>query len=146
MTQSAIVDALTPGGNALIRVFQESACGHDCENCGVCGSRRKLTVEAGNPLRAVPGDLVIVETGTGKVIRAAALVYVLPLITLLLGCVLGYALRLGEGIQALLGIAGLVLGGAAAVLINRFIRRDRPLEYTIIDVSGHLGSGQEQEA
>lgn len=146
MTQSAIVDALTRDGNAVVRVFQESACGHDCENCGVCGSRRKLTVEAKNPLRAVPGDLVTVETGTGKIIKAAALVYVLPLCALLAGCVLGYVLGVGEGAQALLGVVGLALGSAAAVLFNRFIRRDRPLEYTIIDVGGHLGSGQEQEA
>lgn len=146
MTQSAIVDGLTPNGNAVVRVFQESACGHDCENCGVCGSRRKLTVEAKNPLQAIPGDLVTVETGTGKVIKAAALVYVLPLCALLLGCILGFALGLGEGLQALLGVAGLAVGSAGAVCINRFIRRDRPLEYTIIDVGGHLGSCQEQEA
>ena len=146
MTQSAIVDTLTCDGNAMVRVFQESACGHDCENCGVCGSRRKLTVEAKNPLRAVPGDLVTVETGTGKIIKAAALVYVLPLCALLAGCILGYVLGAGEGTQALMGVGGLAVGSAAAVLINRFIRRDRPLEYTIIDVGGHLGSGQEQEA
>ena len=146
MTQSAIVDALTFDGKAVVRVFQESACGHDCENCGVCGSRRKLTVEANNPLRAIPGDLVTVETGTGKIIRAAALVYVLPLATLLLGCVLGFLLGLGEGAQALLGVGGLALGSAGAVLINRFVRRDRPLEYTIIDVGGHPGPCQEQEA
>lgn len=146
MTQSAIVDSLTSDGRAMVRVFQQSACGHDCENCGVCGSRRKLTVEAGNPLRAVPGDLVTVETGTGKIIRAAALVYVLPLATLLLGCILGYILGCSEGIQALFGVGGLALGSAGAVLINRFIRRDRPLEYTIIDVGEHFGPCQEQEA
>lgn len=146
MTQSAIVDSLRPDGKAVVRVFQESACGHDCENCGVCGSRRKLTVEAGNPIQAMPGDLVTVETQTGKIIRAAALVYVLPLCALLLGCILGAALSLSEGMQALLGVGGLILGSAGAVCINRFIRQDRPLEYTIIDVGGHLGSGQEQEA
>ena len=146
MTQSAIVDSLRPDGKAVVRVFQESACGHDCENCGVCGSRRKLTVEAGNPMQAIPGDLVTVETRTGKVIKAAALVYVLPLCALLLCCILGAALHLREGIQALLGVVGLMLGSAGAVCINRFIRRDRPLEYTIIDVGEHIGSCQEQEA
>ena len=65
---------------------------------------------------------------------------------LLLGCILGAVLGFGEGTQALLSVGGLALGSLAAVLINRYIRRDRPLEYTIIDVGGHLGSGQEQEA
>lgn len=146
MTQSAIVESVAADGSAVIRVFQQSACGHDCESCGVCGDRRKLTARAQNPMNAVPGDLVTVETGTGKLVKAAALVYALPLTTLLLGCVLGYGLGLGEGAQALLSVLGLALGSAAAVLINQFIRRDRPLEFTIIDVGGHLGPYQEQEA
>ena len=146
MTQSAIVESVAADGSAVVRVFQRSACGHDCENCGICGDRRKLTARAQNPLNAVPGDLVTVETGTGKLMKAAALVYALPLAALLAGCVLGYGLGLGEGAQALLSVLGLALGSAAAVLINQFIRRDRPLEFTIIDVGGHLGSCQEQEA
>ena len=146
MTQSAIVDSVAADGSAVVRVFQQSACGHDCENCGVCGSRRKITARALNPMNAVPGDLVTVETGTGKIVKAAALVYALPLAALLLGGILGYALGFGEGIQALLAVAGLLLGSAAAVLINRFVRRDRPLEYTIIDVGENIGLHQEQEA
>lgn len=146
MTQSAIVAALTADGSAFVRVFQKSACGHECENCGVCGDRRELTVVAGNPLHAVPGDLVTVETGTGKIVKAAALVYALPLATMLAGCILGWGMGLNEGMQALLGVAGLVIGCAAAVLVNRYVRRDRPLEYTIIDVGENLAPRQEQEA
>ena len=146
MTQSAMVSGLTADGSALVKVFQKSACGHDCENCGVCGDRRELTVIAKNPLRAVPGDLVTVETGTGKVVLAAALVYALPLALLLLGCILGAALGFGEGAQALMSVAGLGLGSLAAVLINRYVRRDKPLEYTIIDVGENLNPCQEQEA
>ena len=146
MTQTAMVTALTADGSALVKVFQKSACGHDCENCGVCGEKREITVLAGNPLRAVSGDLVTVETATGKLVGAAALVYALPLALLLLGCILGAVLGFGEGVQALLSLGGLALGSLAAVLINRYVRRDRPLEYTIIDVGENLGSRQEQEA
>ena len=146
MTQSAIVSALTADGRALVKVFQKSACGHDCENCGVCGDRRELTVLAGNPLRAVPGDLVTVETGTGKIVLAAALVYALPLAVMLAGIILAVLLQFGEGTQALLGVGGLALGSLIAILVNRFIRRDKPLEYTIIDVGENLNPRQEQEA
>ena len=144
MTQSAIVEALAGGGSAVIRVFQQSACGHDCSECGgVCGSRRSITARAKNPLGAVPGDLVTVETRTGKLIQAAALVYLLPLGTLLLGCVLGYLLGGTERVQAFAGLGGLLAGCLAAVLINRFVRRDRPLEFTIIDVGGHMEENEE---
>ena len=146
MTQTAMVTALTADGSALVKVFQKSACGHDCENCGVCGEKREITVLAGNPLRAVSGDLVTVQTATVKLVGAAALVYALPLALLLLGCIFGAVLGFGEGMQVLLSVGGLALGSLAAVLINRYIRRDRPLEYTIIDVGENLSSRQEQEA
>ncbi len=144
MTQSAVVETLTRSGDAMIRVYQKSACGHDCSDCsGICGSKRSITVQAKNPLGAGPGDLVTVETATGKLLKAAALVYLLPLGTLLLGCVLSYLLGASERIQAFSGLGGLILGCLGAVLINRFVRRDRPQEFTIIDVSGHIAENEE---
>ena len=75
MTQSAIVEKLASNGDAMVRVYQKSACGHDCSDCaGVCGAKKTITVQARNPLRARPGDMVTVETGTGGLLRAMALV------------------------------------------------------------------------
>ena len=72
MTQNAIVEGLTANGDATIRVYQKSACGHDCSDCGgICGAKKSITVQARNPLRARPGDTVIVETMTGRILRAA---------------------------------------------------------------------------
>ncbi len=135
MTQSAIVEKLADNGDAMVRVYQKSACAHDCAECaGLCGAKRTITVQARNPMQARPGDLVTVETGTGRILRAAALVYLLPLAALLLCCILGYALGGSEMVQALAAVGGLLLGCACAVAVNRYIRRDRPLEYTIIDI------------
>lgn len=146
MTQSAIVDGLTPGGDALVRVYQKSACGHDCGECsGFCGARRTITVQAKNPLRAVPGDLVTVETGTGKIIGAAALVYFVPLALLVLGIVLGYALGGTETVQAASGILGLAVGALAVFAVNRFVRKDRAFTYTIVDIGEHGALAQEEE-
>lgn len=139
MTQTAIVENLTENGDAMVRVYQKSACGHDCSDCsGICGAKKSITVQARNPLRAQPGSLVTVETGTGRIIRAAALVYLLPLALLLISCLLGYALGGSETAQALAGVCGLLIGCACAAAINRFIRRDRPLEYTIINIDEGL--------
>ena len=135
MTQSAIVEGLTANGDAMVRVYQKSACAHDCSECaGICGAKKTITVQARNPLRARPGDLVTVETLTQRIIQAAALVYLLPLAVLLLSCILGYVLGGSETVQALAGVGGLVLGCACAATVNRFIRRDRPLEYTIVNI------------
>ena len=135
MTQNAVVESLAANGDAVVRVYQKSACGHDCSDCaGICGAKRAIKVQARNPLMAAPGDLVTVETGTARIIRAAALVYLLPLAVLLCGCFLGYVLGGSETVQALAGLSGLLAGCACAVGINRFIRKDRPLEYTIINI------------
>ena len=126
---------LTANGDAMVRVYQKSACAHDCSECaGICGAKKTITVQARNPLRARPGDLVTVETLTKRIIQAAALVYLLPLAVLLLSCVLGYVLGGSETVQALAGVGGLVLGCACAAAVNRFVRRDRPLEYTIVNI------------
>ena len=135
MTQTAIVESLCTNGYATVRVYQKSACSHDCAECaGICGAKRTIRVQARNPLRAQPGAAVTVETGTGGIMKAAALVYLLPLATLLAGCILGYFLGGSETAQALSGLGGLLLGCGGAVMINRFVRRDRPLEYTIINI------------
>ena len=135
MTQTAIVESLCANGDATVRVYQKSACGHDCGECaGICGAKRTIRVQAKNPLRAQPGSAVTVETGTGGIIKAAALVYLLPLATLLAGCFAGYFLGGSETAQALSGLCGLLAGCGGAVAINRFVRRDQPLEYTIINI------------
>jgi len=133
MTQSAVVEQCYADGWAQVRVVQKSACGHDCAECGsVCGKVRILHLRVRNPLDVRSGERVTLQTGTGKVIRAAALVYLLPLAALLGGALLGLLLGAGDRGQALLGLGGLLLGCGLAVGINRWIRRDRPLEYTII--------------
>lgn len=135
MTQTAIVEKLALNGDALIRVYQKSACAHDCAECaGICGAKRSITVQARNPLGARVGNQVTVETSTGGIVKAAALVYLLPLGALLFGCILGKCLGFSETGQALAGLFGLLVGCGGAVAVNRFIRRDRPLEYTIIQV------------
>ena len=135
MTQNAIVEKLAANGDAVVRVYQKSACSHDCSECaGVCGAKKSITVQAVNPLHAAPGNQVTVETGTGHILRAEALVYLLPLALLLGSCVLSNLLGGSETIQALSGVGGLVLGCACAAAINRFVRRDKPLKYTIITI------------
>lgn len=133
MTQIATVENLTEDGQAKVRVRRQTACAHDCESCGgVCGSAGSLTVLAGNPLRAMPGERVLLETETRKILGAVALVYLVPLALLLLGCILPAALGAGETLQILGAAAGLLFGCGGAVAVNRYIRHDRAAEYTIV--------------
>lgn len=97
-----------------VELRRHSACSH----CGQCshGSDSQITrFEVGNPVQAKVGDLVLLEMETGSLMKAVVLIYLLPLVNLVIGFVLGNWLnnRLqilpGETFPALLGVGLLAL-------------------------------------
>lgn len=97
-----------------------------CATCGKCASLAELTgpgemlVEALNPAGALPGDLVKLEMKASDVVKAAAVVYVMPLVGLaggyLVGCLAWWLFRLlspsfgAEFLGTAFGAAGAVAG------------------------------------
>ena len=130
MRQRATVEALLPGGRARLSVRRESACSGDCHQCAGCGAvAQTLSLTARNPIGAQPGDRVWFESGSGPVLWAAVLVYLLPLLCFLGGC-LG-AGALGSWAYAV-GGGAFLLGMVPALLYDRRLRR-RPPEYDIVE-------------
>lgn len=134
MTQIATVEKLLPGGYAEISVPRKSACGHDCEECAGCGmTGAAIKARAKNDASAVPGDKVVVESSTRKLLGVVALVYVLPVI----GFLLGYFLTEGlftEGWRYTVAIAAAVVFFLPSVFYDRYARRRELLTYTILRV------------
>ena len=59
MKQIATVTRMIGSGIAEVTVARESACGHDCENCGGCGTMGgSISVRARTEISLVPGDKV----------------------------------------------------------------------------------------
>jgi sigma-E factor negative regulatory protein RseC len=133
MTQTAIVTNVFSNGMALVRVERTSACGGNCAHCGACKYQNKITTQARNRISAKVGDKVIIQSSTSQIIRAAALVYFLPLITFFAGCFGAMALSLGEGWTILAGFLGLAVGLALVYWINRSRRPGDKIEFEIID-------------
>ncbi len=123
MTQRAVVRRLLDGGRVEVLVQRVSACSHDCDSCAGCGSMVKepeLTAVALDPLGARVGQRVTVESSTSRVLRLAAMLYLLPFVGLFAVSVL---LRgVSEGTAALAG-----LGAFFAVLLGVCIPLDRHL-------------------
>ena len=95
MTQIATVERLLDTDHAVVSVPRKSACGHDCEECAGCGvSGAAVTARALNPIGAKPGQKVVVESSTRKMLGIVALVYAIPVALFLLGYV--GALVLGD--------------------------------------------------
>ena len=134
MTQIATVEKLLDREHAEISVPRKSACGHDCETCAGCGvSGYAVHAIARNPIHAQPGDKVVVESSTKKVLNVVALVYVLPFVCFFAGYAVGHAgLHFGDGGSGVVGAIFFALGLIPAFLYNRYARRTGALQYEIV--------------
>lgn len=129
MTQIATVTGLPGPGTALVAVVRQSACAHDCAECGGCGGRAgSLTVRAETEIPVSIGDKVEL-CSSGKVLGIAALVYLTPAALFLVGYLLPAFLP--EGGRYLCGGLGFLLGLAGAVWYDRRVRREGAVSYQI---------------
>lgn len=131
MTQIATVEEILSGGYARISVPRKSACGHDCEECAGCGmTGAAIKAKAKNLAGAQPGQKVIVESSTKKLLGVVALVYMLPVVLFLMGYFLSEGLA--EGVRYAIAIGAAALAMIPIVLYDRHARRTDALTYTIL--------------
>ncbi len=116
-------------GTAHVVHVRESACSGDCHMCSGCGAAKEAVLfTADNPLGAGIGDLVRVESESAPVLKAAAVLYVIPLALFFLGYYLGD--RIGHWGAAGGGL-GFVLGIGAVVAYDRAVMKRREPSYKI---------------
>ena len=134
MEQLVRVKEVHPDGTATVLVVRESACSGDCHKCSGCGAAKEsILFEANNPIGARRGDLVKVQSETGPVLKAAVVLYMLPLVLFFAGYALGAALNISGGITG--GIA-FVLSIALIVLYDRRMQKNNKTIYTITGLAG----------
>ena len=134
MEQMARVKRTLQDDVAQVIVIRESACSGDCHKCSGCGAAQEAIIfEARNPIGAKTGDLVTISSETGPVLKAAAVLYMLPLVLFFAGYALGAALGVSGG---LCGCLAFVLSVALIVVYERrMAKRDNTI-YTITDFAG----------
>lgn len=103
MQELGIVTAVH-GSLADVRINRTTACA-TCGKCHGFDENQQLLVKARNSAGAAVGDAVRLELEGVSVVRAAAIVYGLPLLGLLVGFFVGGAVRAPSG-QALSGWFG----------------------------------------
>ena len=135
MTQVATVNKIINDEFAEITVPRQSACGHNCADCAGCGMTGGYSVHAvaHNHIQAKPGDKVVVEGSTRKVLGVAVLVYVGPFICFFLGYALGHIFfSFGDGMSGLVGAICFLLGLIPAFVYNRYAKKTGALQYDIV--------------
>ena len=116
-------------GTAMVIHVRESACSGDCHKCSGCGAAKEtVLLKAKNPIGARRGDLVKLESETGPVLKAAAVLYMIPMLLFFAGYFVGDLLW-QRG--ALTGCLAFVAGIGLAVLYDRKIGKTDKCEYTI---------------
>ena len=134
MQQLVRVRKVHNDGTATVIHVRESACSGDCHKCSGCGAAKEaILLEAANPIGAKPGDLVTVEAATGPVLKAALVMYMLPMVLFFAGYAIGDALvQMG----ALFGCLFFVASIGLAVIYDRKVVKKQNLGYTITGFAG----------
>ena len=134
MEQLVKVRKLHPDGTATVVHIRQSACSGDCHKCSGCGAAQEtITLIAQNPIGAPVGARVKVESATAPVLKAAAVLYLLPLVLFFLGYLLGVVFW---GAGGLFGGLGFLLGIAAVIAYDRRMAKKGKTEYTITGYAG----------
>lgn len=129
MEQTVKIRRNLENGMAEVIRIRESACSGDCHKCSGCGAQQEtmiLTVH--NPIGAKAGDMVVIESATGPVLKAAAMLYILPVVLFLAGYLTGEHLW-AKG--PLFGLLGIVLGLVLVKLYDRHLQNKKDPIYTI---------------
>ncbi len=119
-------------GTAQVVCVRESACSGDCHKCSGCGAAKEtILLTAQNPIGAGTGDLVNLRSETGPVLKAAMVLYMLPLVLFFAGYAAAAALQISGA------LAGGIAFAASIVLIVLYDRRMAKKDNTIYTITGY---------
>ena len=120
---------------AEIAVKRESACGGNCHSCSGCsGKSNIMKVSAKNSAMAQVGDRVVVSSSTQSILKAAMVVYVIPIVLFFVFYAIGSIMGLGENMSIVLSLAGFALGIVMAMAFNKSLKNNAATTFEIISI------------
>ena len=116
--QEGIVLQIIEGNLAKVKASRHN----NCENCGACPGNSAMVLEVRNDIGAKLGQHVVFEVPEVNMLKAAFIVYILPLIAAFVGVVLGWKLAAFLGIEPIwLQVAGGVMAFILSVVYIKYI-------------------------
>jgi sigma-E factor negative regulatory protein RseC len=139
--QIGIVIENEANGMARVVTDRKGACGgchSGASKCRSCLTSAKLESHVVNPINAGVGDVVKITISQANLFKGAALMYLLPIATLILGAVggvwLGGTSGWGDSGSVLGGLAGLAFGFWAVTRLGRSRRLNRQMTPVISEI------------
>jgi sigma-E factor negative regulatory protein RseC len=90
---------------------------NECKNCGACPGASALVIEARNSIGAKPGQRVAFEMKETNMLMAAFVVYIVPLIAVVLGVIVGQVISEKFGYS----VRGFQIGGGILAFVLSII-------------------------
>ena len=111
---------------AKVRVKRVSACGENCGNCkGMCETTTAVSVVQ-NTVGAQVGDMVKIESDSVAVLRAAVVLYIVPVVVAIMTAVVAYGVNLSDVSVAAFSVVAFLV---CFVVIKCFEKRLTPKSY-----------------
>ncbi|MGE5561216.1 MAG: SoxR reducing system RseC family protein [Chloroflexota bacterium] len=142
MQELGIVAAVH-GSVADVRITRTTACA-TCGKCHGFDENQQLIIKARNAVGATTGDAVRLEMEGVSVLKAASVVYGLPLLAAMVGFFIGSAIHLpgGRDLTGWLGATGFVLALVVVWLYDRRLKASGKGQPVIVEV---FGAGQSND-
>lgn len=121
MLQTGIIRKLN-NSEAEVEITRSSACGESCASCGLCPGQT-ARVFAVNDLNAQEGDTIVIDMADKKILGAAFLVYIVPIIMLIAGYFISNALFHDESLAILTGFIFLAVTFIVLMRLDRGLKR-----------------------
>lgn len=133
--QEGIVLEVIGGNLAKVKTSRHN----DCENCGACPGNSAMVLEARNDIGAKPGQRVAIEVQEINMLKAAFIVYIMPLIAVFLGVVLGWKIALQLGYEPILfqlagGVTAFILSVVYIKFFDSSARMDVKMQPIIVRI------------
>ena len=133
MEQQAQVIRIVSETVARVAVKRKSACSGDCHTCHGCPHPDEIVmVDADNFVGAQKGDDVILRSDTKRVLKLAALLYLMPLVLFFLGY---FVMPGGETPRMIAGGAAFVVGIIICMFVSRSMKKNnKEMHFAIVEV------------
>lgn len=117
-TQGVVIE--TSGDMAKVKSNRHG----DCKNCGACPGDNATVLDVQNPLGAKLGQRVVFEIKEENMLKAAFVVYILPIIAIFLGSICGawLASKIGQP-EKIFQIGGAIIAFILSVLYIKVFDR-----------------------
>lgn len=147
MLETRAIVVQVDGQYAFVLANQGNGCGQcDGKGCGTgklsqlfCGKPRQFRVD--NPANASVGDEVIVSVAEGAVLRGIGLVYLLPLLLLAAGAMLGSLLAAQAEQRDIYAAVGALSGLVAGFVFAKWVSARQPRRQNLPYIARQCGRG-----